>query len=503
MANEVYKRSNYRAKTRKAMEREYGDKPPRTKSGAPYSPNTYLARHDAHNNSLPGNSKKVDENHYLTMDSMQVRKRISQLSADQRIAFDAIERGENVCITGSGGTGKSFLLNIIRDIHNDNTVFVAPTGIAAVNIRGETIHSFFGIRPIVQQPTKRNISQDIIKKIRGTNCIIIDEISMVRADVFTAIDMICREAMEVDAPFGGIQIVAVGDFYQLPPVLTDNEKDVYREYFNSVYAFDTIAWKDAGFRLIDLEVSHRQENKTFFKMLNDIRSGRTHSQAAIGLINKVGMARELVDDDPWIMLATTNAIAEEYNKQEYLKCRAMCRVEHTFTARKQGNFNPASAPVDEVIKLCVGARVIIKMNNASGGYRNGSRGTITGFSRGESGDIVHVKLTTGESVNVTRATWTSGEYAITPQSNLQYTETGSFEQIPIKLGWAITIHSSQGMTLDYVVLNLGRGCFADGQLYVALSRVRDLKNFGLIQNIRQTDLRVSERVKWFYETSKI
>lgn len=413
----------------------------------------------------------------------------------QQIAYDAIMSNQNVCITGSGGVGKSYIIQQIREQIEDETLFVAPTGIAAVNIGGATIHKTFGLNigiqfstPSINDKIKDVLANEKLKRL------VIDEISMVRADTFSVIDKILKSVRKNKAPFGGLQVVVIGDFYQLPPILTTKEKVPFSTKYDSIFCFSTPAWKNANFTVVDLKESMRQSDKNFIDMLNNIRVGSKDALKALEKINHVGISQTNIDES-WIMLTATNAVANDYNAEMY---NALENSEEIVYYAQRENSNVKINPVDDVIRLKKGAHIIIKANDINGVYVNGDRGTVDEVTK----DGVFVTLLDGRKVFVTSYTWEEKEY-VSDSEGFRLITIGTFKQIPIKYGWAITIHSSQGLTLDGAILNTGRGCFTDGQLYVALSRIKSLEKFCLIQPIRNSELMTSKEVQKFYAQNEI
>lgn len=413
----------------------------------------------------------------------------------QQIAYDAIMSGQNVCITGSGGVGKSYIIQQIREQIEEETLFVAPTGIAAVNIGGATIHKTFGLNTGIQfsTPSINDKIKDVLANEKLKR-LVIDEISMVRADTFSVIDKILKSVRKNKAPFGGLQVVVIGDFYQLPPILTTKEKVPFSTKYDSIFCFSTPAWKNANFTVVDLKESMRQSDKDFIDMLNNIRVGSKDAVKALEKINHIGLSQTNIDES-WIMLTATNAVANDYNAEMY---NALEDFEEIVYYAQRENSNVKINPVDDVIRLKKGAHIIIKANDINGVYVNGDRGTVDEVTR----DGVFVTLLDGRKVFVTSYTWEEKEY-VSDSEGFRLVTIGTFKQIPIKYGWAITIHSSQGLTLDGAILNTGRGCFTDGQLYVALSRIKSLEKFCLIQPIRNSELMTSKEVQKFYAQNEI
>ncbi len=402
------------------------------------------------------------------------------------------ESDKNIFITGRAGTGKSTLLEYFRSITEKNIVVLAPTGVAAVNISGQTIHSFFGFRPDVTiEKVKKEAKRKASPIYRNLDAIVIDEISMVRADLLDCIDVFLRiNGKEPGLPFGGIQMVFIGDLYQIPPVVVGHERFIFDEYYDSEYFFDARVYAEIDIEHLELEKIYRQTDQDFIDLLNKIRN-KTILEEDIGLLN-----RRIIDDSAilpkdTVYLTTTNAMAEERNKAELIKLPGKS---HFFEAEVSGEIDKKNFPAEELLELKKDAQIMLLNNDAAGRWINGTIGKIVKIND----NSLEVRLSDGsvEEVkpfkwNVYRFFWDNDTQSVAADS------LGSFKQYPLKLAWAITIHKSQGKTFDDVVIDLGRGAFASGQLYVALSRCRSLKGIFLKREIKESDIRVDFRVMEF------
>lgn len=410
------------------------------------------------------------------------------LTERQLYGYKQIQAGKNVFITGGGGVGKSVLINTMEREFRNDAILIAPTGIAALNIGGATAHSVFHLP--FGLCTIRDIN-DISKKVREKfedntiKRIIIDEISMVRADYFHAIDQKLRKIKRKDIPFGGLQIIAVGDFYQLPPVLKEGTKEAEHFYkgFRSPFCFYTEAWFYAKFETIQLDQVMRQSDEVFINNLNSIRTG-TNVYEAVNFINYTCQGVEFNEEMP--VLCTTNALADEINGDRFGRLPGEVNV---YKSRIHGKFS--EFPVDPNLRMKVGAKVIICANTPDG-IRNGQTGFVTEMNP----DHVLVEID-GMVQKIEPHTWEAIDYDVV-KGHIEKTVIGEYTQIPLKLGYAITIHKSQGMSFDQCAIDLGWGSFAHGQTYVALSRVRDINKLHLFNDIKCSDVIIDKDVQAFY-----
>lgn len=422
---------------------------------------------------------------------MNPKKKIT-LTDEQSAAIKLMESGANVFLTGKAGTGKSTVLREFRNRNQKSTLYVAPTGIAAVNIEGQTIHSCFQIKPGMMSDLEPLSSKRRYRILKNTEVIVIDEISMVRSDLLAAVDARMRQisnGLDHDKPFGGRQVIVVGDFFQLPPVIDTATLYSYLcMRYGGVYAFQTAAWSDAEFTTVNLTKVLRQTDDEFIQILNGIRVGSVDSLDDIR--HKVGA--ELPHNS--ITISPYRATVDAINAQELDKLEGQTVVFH---GKVNGKFTK-DLPVDQELKLKVGARVMLAANryNSDGSmvFTNGELGEVVAIGN----DSVTVRRDNNTEVTVGVYEWEMYEFDYSGVK-VESTKVGSYTQLPVRLAWAVTIHKSQGCTFDNMLLELGRGCFAEGQLYTALSRVKSLEGLSLSRELRNTDLRVSDDIIKFYD----
>ncbi|MHB8143892.1 MAG: AAA family ATPase [Thermoleophilia bacterium] len=411
------------------------------------------------------------------------------LNPQFRQALDMIESsGANILITGRAGTGKSTLLEYFRSVTEKQIVVLAPTGVAAVNVSGQTIHSFFRFRPDVTADKIRAMKDPVYRKL---DAIVIDEISMVRADLLDLVDVFLRKNGRIKgAPFGGIQMIFIGDLYQLPPVVTRNDREVLAKRYESEFFFDSDVFREVEFELIELEKVYRQTDDFFIGLLNGVRN-KSITDEQVGMIN----ARLVDDEAAWpenaVHLTTTNAMARERNEQQLARLRGK---KYIFEASLKGDFDEKSAPAELRLKLKKGAHVMLLNNDSGGRWVNGTMGVLQDIS--EEGLLV--KLPGGEIEPVEPVTWSRYRFVWNDKTRTVASETvGKFTQYPVKLAWSVTIHKSQGKTFDAIVVDIGRGTFAPGQLYVALSRCRTLEGVYIKAPIKKSHIWLDWRVVRF------
>jgi len=400
------------------------------------------------------------------------------------LALDFIDKTDrNLFITGKAGTGKTTFLHQIKKESLKRMVVVAPTGVAAINAKGVTIHSFFQMPfgPILPNQIantsnqQRKFSRTKIDIIKSLDLIIIDEISMVRADLLDGIDQVMRRYKNRNKVFGGAQVLMIGDLQQLAPVVKPNEWSLLQQHYKTVYFFSSKAYQEANVVSIELKHIYRQKNEDFIKILNEIRNDNLSEASAKTLNERYNPTFSPKKDDGYITLTTHNNRANAINNLELEKLKTKTSF---FKADISGKFNENSFPNDEKLALKVGAQVMFIKNDSSQEkrYYNGKIGIITDISK----ETVTVQCANEIDEIVTeKETWENINYSINDETkDIKEDITGSFSQIPLRLAWAITIHKSQGLTFEKAIID-AEASFAHGQTYVALSRCTSLEGIVL------------------------
>jgi len=412
---------------------------------------------------------------------------------------------QNLFITGNAGTGKSTLLEHFKKTTKKNVAVLAPTGVAALNIEGQTIHSFFLIPPNIT-PDKvldHKLTKKRKKLISLLDMIIIDEASMLRADLLDCIDVSLRHhRMEPSLPFGGTQMVFIGDLYQLPPVVAGaQEKELFRTHYQSPYFFSAKCLENIAMTFLELKKIYRQSDNDFISLLNQVRNN-TIDQEGIDKLNQQldPDGTKIQSDDFVITLTTTNAAANKKNLEELEK---LSSKQETYFGEVEGEFSSRSFPTEKELELKEGAQVMLLNNDPAGRWVNGSIGKITRieFDDRELDDVLTVELDTGKTVKVTKHSWRIHKYFYNEQTQKIDTEiVGSFLQFPVRLAWAVTIHKSQGKTFDKVIIDIGRGTFAHGQIYVALSRCTTFQGISLKKPIQKRHIWMDYKISNYFSS---
>ncbi|UCR88312.1 ATP-dependent DNA helicase [Mycetocola spongiae] len=416
------------------------------------------------------------------------------LSAEQKAVFELIEgTRDNIFVTGRAGTGKSTLLNHLSWNTEKQIVIAAPTGVAALNVGGQTIHSLFRL-PIGLIADSEIEQNDQTKKLLNTiDTLVIDEISMVNADLMDAMDRSLRQARaRKSEPFGGVQVVLFGDPYQLAPVPGHGEeRDYINDTYRSFWFFDARVWQETPLRVIELVQIHRQADSEFRRMLTAVRHGTVDAEIG-GKLNAAG-ERPIPDDGSIITLASRNDAVTRINAAELKKLPGKLL---TARAEVNGDFGKAAHPADEKLELKVGAQVMFLRNDTAGpdGQRwvNGTIGTVTRIDAN-----VYVEVD-GEVHEVEPAVWEKYKYSYSAATKqLKREIVAEFTQFPLRLAWAVTIHKSQGKTYDRAIVDLGARAFSPGQTYVALSRLTSIDGLYLSRPLRPSDVIVDADVARF------
>lgn len=432
-----------------------------------------------------------------------------ELNEDFTTALRLMEAGpECLFITGKAGTGKSTLLEYFRQKTRQRAAVLAPTGVAAVNIKGQTIHSFFGFKPDitvakVRQKYRQRGRRGFFAKLET---IVIDEISMVRADLLDCVDAFLRmHGPKKNRPFGGIKMIFFGDLYQLPPVVTGQERELFQGYYDSPYFFAAKVMGEIKIEILELNKIYRQKDERFIKILNAVRNRSVTGRDLFNLNRRLRPEFEPGPEEMFVYLTTTNQMADGVNQRQLEKLDG-----RIFRHRGEvnGEFEQRSLPAPLDLELKAGAQVMLTNNDKAGRWINGSVGKVAAVKNGVAGKVVLVELAGGEKVEMSPYTWENFRYYFDRKNGrLESEATGSFTQYPLILAWAVTIHKSQGKTFDRVVIDIGRGTFVHGQAYVALSRCTGLEGIVLKKKLEVKHILMDWRVVkfltgWHYQKAE-
>ena len=399
-------------------------------------------------------------------------------NSELRHAWDFVEHTSiSIFLTGKAGTGKTTFLRTLKEKSSKRSIIVAPTGVAAINAGGMTIHSFFQLplSPFVPEANFKNrfdYSKEKRKIIRTLDLLIIDEISMVRSDVLDAIDSVLRRFREHEKPFGGVQLLMIGDLQQLTPVVTPEDEVILQRYYDTSYFFGSKALRSIRYVTIELTHVYRQQDEEFITLLNNIREGQVSETDLKRLNERFNPNFEPEVGSDYIRLTTHNKMAESYNEVQLhnLPSKAC-----TFIAEADGNFPEYNYPADFKLTLKRGAQVMFIRNDNNGRYYNGRIGHVTHIDNEK---ILVLCPGDDKEIEVQQETWENTKYSLNEKTKQIEAEVqGTFKQYPLRLAWAITIHKSQGLTFEHAIID-AQSSFAAGQVYVALSRCKTLE--GLI-----------------------
>ena len=414
------------------------------------------------------------------------------LSDTQQAAFNTIERtNSNLLILGQAGTGKSTFVNYLKSVSKKRIICACPTAVSALNVGGQTIHSLFQIQPrdfIMPELLKLKAKPRNI--LNAADVLIIDEISMVAPDLLDAVDILARMARRNNAPFGGLQIVAIGDLFQLPPVITRDAMEYYRAEYehDNAYFFDSNAYRRADFMRYNFDLVYRQNDS---ELLENLRRLRHNDIGALEFFNNCKI-NDAARRENAVIITPFRAVAERINASRLAQIDA---PEVTYTGELNGNFSERDVPAPMNLTLKVGALVVFVKNGDK--WHNGSMGIVRNLSAREI--TVELLNKSHDIVTVKPETWQKIEYVRDENDRLQENEVGSFKQFPLNLGYAMTIHKAQGKTLDAVIVDISRGAFAHGQTYVALSRTRNASDMHVAAPLRARDVIFDNRVLEFVE----
>lgn len=400
--------------------------------------------------------------------------------------------GVSIFLTGRAGTGKTTFLKNLQASRLRRMAIVAPTGVAAINAGGVTIHSFFQLPPQFIVPGQKldnanHLRKDKLQTIRGIDLLVIDEISMVRPDLLDAIDTRLREVRRSNRPFGGVQLLLIGDLLQLPPVVKDAEWDFIRTFYDSPYFFSSHALAQIQYFAIELKKIYRQTDANFISLLNKVRTNNLNDDDLNKLNSRYVANFNPPDDQQFIRLTTHNDAADTINSLHLAKLDGRTV---NYIASKHGTFPDNALPADKNLILKVGAQVMFLRNDPQGRFYNGKIGHVAALDE----DSITVDTDTNDSLKITPAEWQNVSYILNKETGeVEQNVLGTFTQYPLALAWAITIHKSQGLTFDNAIIDAAKA-FSDGQVYVALSRCRSFEGIVLSSKISNLSIRTNRFV---------
>ena len=429
-----------------------------------------------------------------------------EMNEESILAWNIIEKtSANLFLTGKAGTGKTTFLKRLKELSPKRMIVLAPTGIAAINAGGMTIHSFFQLpfSPYVPGTTfgsgeqkryqfsklKRNI-------IRSIDLLVIDEISMVRSDLLDAIDSVLRQYRKRhDLPFGGVQLLMIGDLQQLAPVVTPQEEHLLGQHYDTPFFFSSNALKQVGYLTVELKKIYRQQDEQFISLLNQIRENKASEETLQALNQRYIPNFVPPKEGNYIRLTTHNAPAQYINEQQLA---ALPAQSFSFTADIEGDFPETSYPADFKLTLKPGAQVMFIKNDPQHRFYNGMIGEVIGVKTDENGSKIIVRSKdSGEEFELEKMEWTNAKYTLNEKTKeIEETVEGKFMQYPLRLAWAITIHKSQGLTFEHAIIDASHS-FTHGQTYVALSRCKTLEGMVLSQPLSRGAIISSQTVDAF------
>lgn len=430
-----------------------------------------------------------------------------EINRELNIAWDIVENTDsNLFLTGKAGTGKTTFLKKLRETSRKNILVLAPTGIAAINASGVTIHSFlqFPLSPYI--PGKGFISHDkrFLKMsqkkreiLRSVSLLVIDEVSMVRPDLLDAIDNSLRKIRQSSRPFGGVQLLLIGDLRQLPPVVREEEWNLLNPYYNSQYFYESQALKKAGFRIVELTMVYRQSDKEFINILNRIRDGEIDQQG-LNELNRKCLLKSPLNEEGYIRLTTHNHHCARINED---RLESLPEDTMEYNAEVEGIFPESAYPADFHLRLKKGAQVIFVKNDTGSErkFYNGLIGTVVSLSR----EKVRVRIPSGKVIDVVPMEWENAGFKQNEATGkIEQTVEGVFRQFPLQLAWAITIHKSQGLTFDKAIIDASYS-FAPGQTYVALSRCRNIEGLRLERPLTMHSVIIDHHISNFIKENLI
>lgn len=434
-------------------------------------------------------------------------------------AIEIVEKSNDlIYLTGKAGAGKTTFLKYIKKITSKKTVILAPTGVAALNAGGQTIHSFFKIPPslFVPNDSRLKTKPDLINEdyttiydyfkykkghknlIIGMELLVIDEVSMVRCDLLDVIDRILRVFRDkIDLPFGGVQVVLIGDAFQLPPIVQNDQWNILKEYYATPFFFSSLVLKEINHKYIELKKIYRQQDIKFINLLNKIRINQVN-QADIDLLNTRFLPSVFKNDNTtnYVTIATHNRIVDQTN---YKKLEELNSELKAYKAELSGEFPEMMKPTEEILELKEGSQVMFIKNDVDKRYFNGKIAKIKKLTDTK----IFVEMPDGKEIEVKKFTWDNIKFTWnTTENKIEEEIIGTFTQFPLKLAWAVTVHKCQGLTFDYVIADLN-GAFTAGQVYVALSRCTSFEGLVLKSRLNRNVIKTDVNVLRFSENENL
>ena len=416
------------------------------------------------------------------------------LLPEYKEAIASIQKNPVTFCTGPAGSGKSTFIKYIRS-KVKNSILLAPTGIAAINIGGRTIHSVFKLPPkFITEEDIKFLKGEVRQYLKSTNLIIIDEVSMVSSNLLDALDSLLQKNMNNDLPFGGIHILLVGDLFQLPPIVSYETQDLFNSCYESPMFFDSYVIKSLieqnKFKAVKLNRVLRQKDDTFITILNCIRTGHK-ADLAIELLNRKVKYLDSAPDG-YVQITPYNEVSDRTNQQKLAEIDSPIK---SYFGTVYKNFNPKNFPVAQDLSLKVGAQIMVT-KNIDADIVNGTIGTVLKL------DDNYIEILTDKEANVRleRTTWTEYGYTKDEKGNIKSDVVGTYTQFPVKLAWSMTIHKVQSASIKNLYVDMSKGAFAPGMLYVALSRATHLPSLYLSKPIRYEDVIVDQNVIDFYNS---
>lgn len=425
-----------------------------------------------------------------------------QLGEEAQLVYRLVERTRaNVFLTGKAGTGKTTFLKYLRQHTSKRMVVLAPTGVAAINAEGMTIHSFFQLPfdPYIPGYTKKDnafrVQKNKLNMIRSLDLVVIDEISMVRADLLDSIDDTLRRVRKNNEAFGGVQLLLIGDLQQLPPVVQPQEEELLSQYYSTHFFFGSLALQRVGLYPVELTKVYRQSDSHFVNLLNAVRDNKINSQVLSALNERYVKDFEPPKDRQYVWLTTHNFKANNINEK---KMDALPGTQYLYQCQVKDTFPESLYPTDAVLRLKVGAQVMFVKNDPAKRFYNGRIGVVKELDK----DEVVVEFPDGGNVKVEPMQWDNVQYVLNESTKeIEEKQLGSFVQYPLRLAWSVTIHKSQGLTFDYVMLDAANA-FAAGQVYVALSRCRSLEGLVLTKPLSLSSIYADPDILRYSENNR-